>query len=231
MLIQRITNFISLASIKLFARAFYTVKLTWLHPLDTDPWKNIKLIALLNHTSLFEPLFLGAAPWRLLWRIAGRIIAPGADVTMDRPVAGWFLKYIAPKMVPISRERDETWDRFLNTIESDSVVIIAPEGRMRRANGLDKDGNPMSVRGGVADILEVLPHGEMVIIYSGGLHHVQVPGQGLPKLFKTIEICCEKVNLQEYVKKMKQVPDVSFRKAVVQDMEARMVRHVPRPQT
>lgn len=227
MLLQRVTNFIALASIKLFARTFYTVKLTWLHPLNEDPWKDIKLIALLNHTSLFEPLFLGAAPWRLLWRLAGRIIAPGADVTMDRPVAGWFLKYIAPKMVPISRERDETWDNFLDAIEPESVVIIAPEGRMRRANGLDKNGNPMSVRGGVADILEVLPEGEMVIIYSGGLHHVQVPGQGLPKLFKTIQIQCEKLNIQEYINQMQQVPELSFKKAVIQDMEVRMERNVP----
>ncbi|MCB9186390.1 MAG: 1-acyl-sn-glycerol-3-phosphate acyltransferase [Flavobacteriales bacterium] len=228
MSLQRLANFIALASIKLFAITFYKVENTWLHNHEEDPWKGMRLLVLLNHTSLFEPLLLGAAPWRMLWRIAGRIIAPGADVTMDRPIAGKFLKYIAPKMVPISRERDETWDNFLNAIEPESVVIIAPEGRMKRADGLDKHGNPMSVRGGVADILEMLQTGKMVIVYSGGLHHVQVPGQGLPKLFKHIRLQSEKVDIADYIEQMRQMPDVSFRKAVVQDMEDRMELNVPK---
>jgi hypothetical protein len=227
MRLSRITNFITLASIKLFAMCFYRANNVWLHDYEGDPWKGVRLIALLNHTSLFEPLYLAAAPWSMLWRIAGRIIAPGADVTLDRPIAGWLLKFIAPKMVPISRERDETWDNFLATVEPDSVVIITPEGRMKRANGLDKNGQPMSVRGGVADILEMLPYEEMVLAYSGGLHHVQVPGQGLPKLFKRIEIRCERLNIQEYVQAMKSDPNVPFKKAVVQDMEARMARNIP----
>ncbi len=228
MSLRRIPNFLALASIKLIAQLFYKVETTWLHEHKDDPWKDLKVIALLNHTSLFEPLFLGGAPWRMLWRISGRIIAPGADVTMGRPVAGWFLKFIMPKMVPISRERDDTWDSFLSAIEPESVVIIAPEGRMRRANGMDKNGDPMTVRGGVADILEMLSEGEMVIIYSGGLHHVQVPGQGLPKLFKRIQMNCEKLNIPAYVAQMKAVPNTSFRKAVVADFEARMEQNIPK---
>jgi len=226
--IQRIANFIALASIKLFAMTFYKVENTWINNDEPDPWKGLKLMALLNHTSLFEPLLLGAAPWSMLWRIAGRIISPGADVTMDRPIAGKLLKYIAPKMMPISRKRDKTWDNFLNAIEPESVVIIAPEGRMKRADGLDKNGKPMSVRSGVADILEMLPGGKMVLVYSGGLHHVQVPGQGLPKLFKRIRLRCEKLDIKDYVAQMKANSDVSFHKAVVQDMEARMQRNVPK---
>lgn len=227
MRIARIVNFISLASIKLFARTFYKVENKWIHTNESDPWDGLKLLVFLNHTSLFEPLYLGAAPWRMLWQMAGRMIAPGASVTMDRPIAGWLLKYIVPKMVPISRERDETWNVFLDAIEPESVVVIAPEGRMMRENGLDKHGKPMSVRGGVADILEALPNGEMVIVYSGGLHHVQQPGQGLPKLFKRIKMCTERINIQEYVQQMKAKPDVSFKKAVTTDMEARMKKNVP----
>jgi hypothetical protein len=227
MLLQRIVNFMALASIKLFARTFYRVHNHWLHTHTDDPWKDVRLIALLNHTSLFEPLLLGAAPWRMLWRIAGRIIAPGADVTMDRPIAGRLLKYVAPKMVPISRERDETWDNFLRTISADSVVIIAPEGRMKRPNGLDKNGQPMSVKGGVADILQMLGHGKMVLVYSGGLHHVQVPGQGLPHLFKHIEMQCEKLDISWYVQQMQARTEVDFHRAVIQDLEARMKRNVP----
>ena len=98
---------------------------------------------------------------------------------------------------------------------------------MRRADGLDKNGNPMSIRGGLADILEIMPEGNMVIVYSGGLHHVQVPGQGLPKLFKRIQSHSEKVNIQEYVKEMKKVPGTPFKKAVIADMEERMRRNSP----
>jgi hypothetical protein len=159
--------------------------------------------------------------------MAGRIIAPGADVTMNRPIAGKLLKYIAPKMIPISRERDETWTQFMDAIEPESVVIIAPEGRMMRENGLDKHGNPMSVRGGVADILELLETGEMVIVYSGGLHHIQKPGQGLPKLFKRIRLQCEKINISKYIARMKLNSESSFSRSVKHDLENRMKRNVP----
>ena len=227
MSVQRIANFLALASIKLFALTFYKVDNKWLHNHEEDPWADMSMLVLLNHTSLFEPLLLGAAPWRLIWRISGRIIAPGADVTLDRPIAGKLLKYVAPKMMPISRKRDDTWDNFLNAIEPESVVIIAPEGRMKRVDGLDKNGNPMSVRGGIADILEMLPGGKMVIVYSGGLHHIQVPGQGLPKLFKRIRVQCEKLDIKEYVSEMNSKSDIDFHRAVIHDMEWRMRQNVP----
>ena len=34
-------------------------------------------------------------------------------------------------------------------------------------------------------ILEKLDSGKMLIAYSGGLHHVQAPGDLIPKIFKT----------------------------------------------
>ena len=228
MRLYRITNFIVLASIKLWARLFYKVENTWLHEHKDDPWGGVKLIIFLNHTSLYEPLFLGAAPWRMLWRIAGRIVAPAADITMNRPFVGRLFRFFSPRIVSISRERDDTWDHFINQIKEKSVVIIAPEGRMKRATGLDKHGNPMSVRGGVADILEVMPGGEMVIVYSGGLHHVQVPGQVVPKFFKRIQISCEKLNIADYVQQMKMIPDTTFKKAVINDLESRLERYKPR---
>ena len=73
----------------------------------------------------------------------------------------------------------------------------------------------------------MLPKGEMVLVYSGGLHHVQVPGQVLPKLFKRIRMQCERLNIQEYVQKMNSIPDTPFKKAVIADFEARMEKHIP----
>lgn len=207
--------------------AFYRIEHTWLNGSNKDSWKNLKLIVFLNHTSLFEPLFLGAVPWPVLWRLAGNIIAPGADITLDRPFAGFIYRYMMPKIVSISRERDGTWDKFMNAIEPESVVIIAPEGRMKRVDGLDKHGKPMTVRGGIADILEMLPDGEMVIGYSGGLHHVQIPGQGFPKLFKRIKVQTEKLNIQEYIFEMRAVPDTKFKVAVTSDLNERLKKNVP----
>ncbi|MFT5902964.1 MAG: hypothetical protein ACI9LA_002185, partial [Bacteroidia bacterium] len=93
MFVRRITNFIVLAGLKVLARTFYSIENKWLHNHDDDPWENVKLIAFFNHTSLFEPLFDGAVPWRVLWQIAGRIVVPGAAVTLDRPIAGWLFSF------------------------------------------------------------------------------------------------------------------------------------------
>ena len=38
--------------------------------------------------------------------------------------------------------------------QGDVVVVLSPEGRMKRKNGLDKHGRPMTVRGGIGDILD-----------------------------------------------------------------------------
>ena len=46
-------------------------------PEPTQPWQNVRLLALLNHTTLLEPLFFGAAPNRLLWELARRGLVPG----------------------------------------------------------------------------------------------------------------------------------------------------------
>ena len=85
----------------------------------------------------------------------------------------------------------------------------------------------MTVRGGIADILEMLPDGDMVVGYSGGLHHVQIPGQGFPKLFKRIKVQTEKLNIQDYISAMRAVPDTKFKVAVISDLEERMKRNVP----
>ena len=104
---------------------------------------------------------------------------------------------------------------------------------MKRANGLDLHGNPMTVRGGVADILLALKKGRMLIAYSGGLHHVQIPGH-VPRIFKTVRLRAENVEIAEYIDTiMKQGGPEQFKRNVIKDMEWRRDTYCPedRPKT
>ena len=150
-----------------------------------DPQGKVRLIIFLHHTSLYEFLYLGFLPNHFLRKLSKRMVAPAADKTLNRPLVGVFFKLFSPGMIPITRKRDDSWGNFLESIYDDSIILIAPEGRMKRKTGLDLDGKKMTVKPGVVDILAGLDKGQMVIAYSGGLHHVQVPDEGLPKLFKT----------------------------------------------
>ena len=107
-------------------------------------------------------------------------MVPIAQKTTDRALVGRFYGLVAARVVSISRERDETWSEVLRQIDPDAMVLILPEGRMKRATGLDSQGKPMTVRGGIADILETMGEGRMLLAYSGGLHHIQVAGRPLP---------------------------------------------------
>jgi hypothetical protein len=128
--------------------------------------------------------------------------------------------------VPVTRQRDQTWQEVTTRIGPDSMVIIAPEGRMKRANGLDKDGKPMTVRGGIADLVRGVGEGTMLLAYSGGLHHVQVPGQSLPKLFKTIQMRLEVLDIAAYREALtEQAGRHGFKLAVIKDLEERRDRY------
>jgi len=228
---KRYFNLIVLIWIKFWSRFFFWVENNWIHEHTEDPWSGVRLIVFLNHTSLYEGLFLGAVPWRLLYSAAGRIVIPAADVTMNRPIIGPILKLFSPKLVPISRKRDDTWDKFMNEIDDDSLVIILPEGQMKRATGLDKNDRPMTVRGGIADILEIVNKGKMVILYSGGLHHVQKPGQWIPKIFREIKMNSEKLDIAQYIEEMRSKGDQDFKTTVVIDLERRMDKFCPEEHT
>src|SRR5205085_6171166 len=101
-------------------------------------------------------------------------------------------------VIAITRERDQTWFAVLDKIDPNSMMVIAPEGRMMRANGLDANGNPMTVRGGIADLLLAIGHGRMLVAYSGGLHHVQIPGHHTVGIFKTVRMRLENVEIADY---------------------------------
>ncbi|MDN4501170.1 1-acyl-sn-glycerol-3-phosphate acyltransferase [Alteromonadaceae bacterium BrNp21-10] len=221
-------SFLLMAKVKILTHILYRGNKQWLSEEREESYKDVRLIVFLNHTSLFEPLFIRFSSWRLLWNVAHKVIVPGADVTMRRPLAGRMLKALLPGVIPISRKQDESWQYFLSMVGQDGVITaILPEGRMKRANGLDKAGKPMSVRGGVAEILEKLEQGKILFIYSGGLHHIQSPGDIFPKLFKCISANLEIIDIPTYKASLSAISGKNFKAKVMADMDQRLLDCVP----
>lgn len=94
---------------------------------------------------------------------------------------------------------------------------------MLRATGLDKNGEPMRVRTGIADVIRAAEHGSLLLVYSGGLHHVAAPHQRWPRLFKRIRVRLELVDIEEYRRRMAALAhdEAAFRTRVVQDLTRR----------
>lgn len=222
--------FLVLSTARLISKAFWTREMKWVGgPPAGDPWRGIRVLCFLNHTSLFEWLFIAMAPSRFLWRVANHGVVPAAEKTTSRPIVGHFFKLLGAHVVSISRERDHTWREVLSRIDPDSMVIILPEGRMKRPGGLDSKGQPMTVRGGIADILEAIPAGPMLVAYSGGLHHVQAPGERLPRMFRKIRMNFELLDIATYrEERMREAEGpIGFKRAVVDDLERRRDRNCP----
>lgn len=220
--------FLMLLLVKRLARIFYRVDVQWIGDVPPDPWRHLRLAAILNHTSLYEALFAAGCPNRFHWRLARHGVIPIAQKTSDRALVGRFYGLLAARVISITRERDETWSEVLRQIDPDAMVLMLPEGRMKRASGLDADGKPMTVRGGIADILETIGEGRMLLAYSGGLHHVQAPGERFPRLFKTIRMRLEAVDIAAYRNaRLEEGGAKGFRRAVVKDLERRRDLYCP----
>lgn len=220
-------GFILLSSVKIFSHLFFRGHFKWENA-NAKNLAEIRLLIFLNHTSLYEPLFLQAVPFSFLWRLTHHAHIPGADITLNRPIVGRFWKLLFPGISTITRKKDETWDQFINAISEKSIIAIAPEGRMKRTNGLDKFGKPMNVRGGIADIIELLGTGKMLLCLSGGLHHVQAPGIMIPKLFKPISMNFVCIDIQEYLA-TKSLESRRRKIEITQDLEKRLKNDVPPP--
>ena len=213
--------------LKYLSRIFYKPDFAFIGPTPPDPWADLRLVAFLNHTSLFEPVFLAGVPNRFIWRLAAHGVIPAASKTTERKLVGFVFKLIAHHVIAITRERDHTWFAVLRQIDPQSMVVIAPEGRMKRANGLDVQGNPMNVRGGIADILLAVKESRMLLAYSGGLHHVQVPGHW-PRPFKTVRMRIENLEISEYIAGiMATAGEEGFKKAVMKDLDRRRDEYAP----
>ncbi|MDP9121431.1 MAG: hypothetical protein M3O15_08705 [Acidobacteriota bacterium] len=220
--------FLLLLVVKVLSRTFYRVDMRWIGDVPSEPWRHIRLVAVLNHTSLYEPIFTGGCPTRFLWRIARHGVVPIAQKTAGRPLVGGFYKLIANRVITITRERDETWEQLLAHVDPDAMVTLLPEGRMKRAGGLDSEGRRMTVRGGIADILESIGEGRMLLAYSGGLHHVQSPGERFPRLWRTVRMRLEVVDIASYrTAILSQAGPQGWKRAVIEDLERRRDLNCP----
>ena len=85
----------------------------------------------------------------------------------------------------------------------------------------------MTVRGGIADILHAIKGGRMLIAYSGGLHHVQIPGK-VPRIFKTVRLRVENLDIAEYIAEiMRRGGEEEFKKNVMKDLDGRRDQYAP----
>ena len=226
-MLRSILVFCLLVVVKVLSHLFYRHRREWVGTPPPDKWKNVRVIAVLNHTSLYEPLLAGYAPFSLLWQVARHGVLPVAEKTMRRAV-GVIFSFLMRHVVVVTRQRDHTWQQVLDHVDSKALVTILPEGRMKRPDGLDSNGHPMTVRGGIADILEAIPDGRMIVVYSGGLHHIQAPGEILPRPFRRIHSRIEFVDIRAYREDLKAaVGEAAFKKAVIQDLEQRRNTHCP----
>jgi 1-acyl-sn-glycerol-3-phosphate acyltransferase len=227
-MMQPLFTFSLLVAVWIFTRIFYRLEDEWTGDFPARDWGHLRAIIILNHTSLYEPLLAGFADWRLLWLFSWHGVLPVAEKTMRRKI-GVFFRFLVRHTVVVTRQRDHTWDRVLNTVDDRSIVIILPEGRMKRRDGLDSKGRSMTVRGGIADILEPLDEGRILLLHSGGFHHIQAPGESrLPKLFKTIRARLELLDLARYKQGiLDSRADGDFRKGLIDDLTRRRDEHCP----
>ena len=224
---KSLISFFTFLALKALSKIFYRLEVGW--PEKKVQLDEMRMIILLNHTSLFEVLYISVLPVSFLRKLSKRMVAPAATKTLERPFVGFLFKLFSPGMMPITRKRDDTWHQFLASIYDDSIILFIPEGRMKRKNGLDLEGKKMTIKPGVVEILEGLNSGLIGMAYSGGLHHVQAPGEGFPKLFKTVKIDIEVFNIEEYKAMFSgDVGSLEWRKNVLDDLQHRLETKPPK---
>ena len=99
---------------------------------------------------------------------------------------------------------------------------------MKRPGGLDKFGKPMNVKGGVADILENINDGAMILCISGGLHHIQTPGQVFPRLFKTIHMNLAYFDIKGYKEQFQLLSQRERKMKITQDLQVHLENNCPK---
>ncbi|MBP6218580.1 MAG: hypothetical protein KA436_08340 [Oligoflexales bacterium] len=215
-------RFLALAALKVASYVIYPAHLQWITK-KPDSWDDVSLILILNHTSLFEFLYGVNLPFSFLRQLSARLVVAIADSTLKTFLGRTVLTHIAPHVVPITRKRDESWSVFLEKIDSNHICIFLPEGRMKRVNGLDKDGKKMTVKSGTVDLLKKFRGKKMVLVYGKGLHHILSPGQLFPRFFRKIEAKLESLSVDEYLDLFEGSEDMLG--SICRDLEKRRDMH------
>jgi 1-acyl-sn-glycerol-3-phosphate acyltransferase len=226
---RTIGAFLLLLFWKVVGTLFYRSEVGWVGGRPEDPWKDLRILAILNHTSLLEPLYLAVVPVRVLWRLANHAVVPIASKTLERRGAGLAFRFAGRRVISVSRKRDLSWQEVLrHCCGPKSITVIFPEGRMLRRTGLDANGKPMTIRSGVADLIAEVSAGRILLVYSGGLHHVAAPGEKIPRLFKRLALRLEPVDIETYREQLGGTADMdTFRRRVVADLTKRRNTHCP----
>lgn len=220
-------TYLILLACKVASRTFWRTHVEWVGEVPEDPWEDVRLIAILHHTSLAEGVYLSVVPDRVLRRMAREGVAPIAERTMARPWGRRVFRILVAHPVPVTRRRDRSWDRVLQELrDPHTLLALCPEGRMMRPDGRDKAGEPMTIRPGIADVLRALGRGRMILAYSGGLHHVFPPGARLPKVFQPMKLRIESIDIARYLADRAREPG-RFVEAVIRDLTRRRDLHTP----
>ena len=214
-------RFLLFLFLKGISRIAYPIRLHWIGKKPDRCWRNVQLIVFLNHTSLFEHIFIGVFPPAVLWRLSHTLIFPAAEETLKKPILGHFFRVLAPKVISITRKRDHSWRHFLTQLEANSSLIFMAEGRMKRKNGLDKEGKPMTVRGGVVEALEAFRGKKALFAYSGGLHHIYPPDAKFPAFFRSVSLALEVLDINQYCDSFASLTGTEYVRAVCADLERR----------
>jgi 1-acyl-sn-glycerol-3-phosphate acyltransferase len=221
--------FVAMMLWKIACRLFFRYDVDWVGEVPQDRWEDIRILAILNHTSLWEPVLLAVVPTRVIWRLSREAVVPIASKTMDRPATGLAFRFAGRRVISISRKRDLSWQQVLrHCCGPQAITVIFPEGRMLRRTGLDSDGRPMTIRSGVADLIAAVPSGRILLAYSGGLHHIAAPGDRFPRLFRRIALRIEVLDIPAYRAAMGDTRDPDdFRRRVIEDLTQRRNRYAP----
>lgn len=214
-------RFLFFVFLKGLSRIAYPIRLRWIGKQPDRNWKNVQLVVFLNHTSLFEHIFIGVFPTRVLWRLSRTLIFPAAEETLRKPLLGPFFRFMAPKVISITRKRDHSWRHFLTQLDPSSSLIFMAEGRMKRKNGLDKEGKTMTVRGGVVEALEAFRGKQALFAYSGGLHHVYPPDARFPAFFRQVSLALEVLDINQYCENFRYLAGTDYIRAICADLERR----------
>ncbi len=215
---RSILVYLLLTTTKWLSRFFWRFRGEWIGVPPDGDWSKVKVLLILNHTSLYEPILTGFAPDALLWRFARHGVLPVAEKTMKRRI-GLFFSLLARHVVEVTRQRDHTWDKVLDRVGPNAIIMLLPEGRMMRKDGLDAAGRPMTIRGGIAEILEALDDGLMLTVYSGGLHHIQAPGELVPRPARQVRARIGLEDIPTYKERLGGTADMTaFRNAVIHDL-------------